>query len=98
MTHGVTACDTRVGPYGLHDLVDMGRAASLADEILEELPGPLQEPVALDRYLFGLDPSPAEGADAKVGVCHPVRLGATTSVTDSGRSQVHGDLRAVRPH
>ena len=86
MAHGVATRDACVGPQGLDDLIDMGRPASLADQVLEQLAGPLHEPVTLDGDLLCLDPGLPERVNPKARLGHPMGLCATASIADSRRA------------
>lgn len=59
-------------PQGLGYLFGLHDAVALADEVLENLAGPLLKPVPAQRALATVDPDSAQGLDRQLGFLDPV--------------------------
>src|SRR5207244_3328143 len=76
------------GPERLGDHVGRHHAVALADQVLEELPRALLEPLAAQRSLRRVDARAPERGDPKLRAAEPVRVTAPAAVARVTRAQV----------
>src|SRR6185503_3219552 len=78
----------RSGPQRLGDLLGMNDAIPLADQVLEDVAGPLLEPLAAQRALGAVHVHAAEGGDPQARAADPVRIAAPAPVAGIAGTQV----------